>query len=117
MRRAIVIVSLALAPATLAAQDSTHRMQRGGPIDTTRIGVMSPMVVQQRLRMLGYTNVALIESARRDVRANAVKSGRQVAVRLDPHSGKVTEVPGRLERARDGLRLVRPDGSIATPPP
>jgi hypothetical protein len=108
---------LTLAPATSAAQDSTAmRRHQPGVIDTNRIGVMSPMVVQQRLRMLGYANVTLLESARRSVRANASKSGRPVAVHLDPFTGKVTEAPGRLERARDGLRLVRPDGSIATPP-
>lgn len=112
----LIGVALALAPATTAAQDTSAMRRHQGVIDTNRIGVMSPLVVQQRLTMLGYANVTLMESGRRAVRANASKSGRAVAVHLDPFTGKVTEAPGRLERARDGLRLVKPDGSIATPP-
>lgn len=112
----IAAALILLCPSLMWGQDSTHRRQRGGPIDTTRIGVMSPMVVQQRLQQLGYTNVTLVESTRVSVRANASKGGRPMAVRLDPHSGKVIAVPGRMERGRDGLRLIRPDGSIAAPP-
>jgi len=103
------LLAIAFSPTLLFAQDSTK-------IDTTRIGLMSPIVVHQRLRMLGYSNVIIIENVRAHVRANALKSGRALAVKYDPYSGKVTEVPGRLERGPRGLRLVKPDGSKVAPP-
>jgi hypothetical protein len=90
--------------------------QYGGPIDTTRIAAMSPAVAQQRLRLLGYTDVTVVENARSAVRANALKGGRALTVRLDPYSGRVLEVPGKLERTPQGVRLVRPDGAVVAPP-
>jgi hypothetical protein len=110
------LAALVLVPALVAAQDTTRHYQHGGAIDSNRIGIMTPLVVQQRLRLLGYTDVSVVESARMTVRANASKSGRIVAVRLDPHSGKVTEVSGRLERRPEGLRLIRPNGTVVAPP-
>jgi hypothetical protein len=109
-------LAIALAPALLFAQDSTMRQRGQTQIDTTRIGLMSPIVVHQRLRMLGYSNVTIVENVRAHLRANAVKSGRALAVKYDPYSGKVTEVPGRLERGPRGLRLIKPDGSAVAPP-
>jgi hypothetical protein len=107
MLRYTILLGMALtfAPALVVAQ-----------IDTNRIGVMSPTVVQQRLRLLGYTNVIVMDIARTAVQANAVKSGRTLVVRLDPHSGKVTEVLGRLERRPQGLRLIKPNGQDTAPP-
>jgi hypothetical protein len=110
------VALLLLLPAGVRAQDSTMRHQHGAAIDTNRIGVMSPAVAQQRLRLLGYTDVAVVERARTAVHANASKGGRAVAVRLDPRSGKVTEVPGRLERRPEGLRVVTPAGAAVSPP-
>ena len=107
---------LALAPALAKAQDSTMRHVHGAPIDTNRIGVMSPAVAQQRLRLLGYTNVTVVERARSAVHANASKAGRTVVVKLDPRTGKVTEVPGRLERRPEGLRVIGPTGAATVPP-
>ena len=107
-----VVAALLLAPALSSAQDAAH----GGHIDTNRIGVMSPMVAQQQLRMLGYTNVTVIDVGRAAVRANAVKGGRTLVVRLDPSSGRITEVPGRLERRPKGLRLIKPNGEVVAPP-
>lgn len=107
---------VALVPSALAAQDTAVRHRHQPEIDTTRIGVMSPIVVQQRLRLLGYSRVAIVENVRSHVRANAFRSGRAVAVKYDPHSGKTTALPGRFERTPRGLLLVRPDGSAIVPP-
>jgi hypothetical protein len=107
-----------LAPAAARAQDSTgHGMavERGGPLDTNRIAVMSPMVIQQRLRMLGYSNVRVVGSERRLVTANATKRQRAIAVRLDPYTGKVTEYQGRFERRPEGVMLRARDGNYIRP--
>lgn len=126
--RATAVLAAALTIAALAAAALAAPLRAQPPaqppghqhdttrIDTNRIAVMSPEVARQRLRLLGYTDVAVMEHGRAAVRASARKAGRAYAVRLDPYTGKVAEAPGRLERARDGLRLVRPDGAAATPP-
>ena len=111
-----LLLVIAIAPSLLLAQDSAMRHHEQSQIDTTRIGIMSPMVVQQRLRTLGYSQVTIVENIRPHVRVNAVKSGRAVAVKYDPHSGKATEVPGRFERRPSGLRVIKPDGSEVVPP-
>lgn len=108
--------AIVFVPALLSAQDTLPRHIHGGEIDSSRIGLMSPMVVQQRLRLLGYTHVSVVERGRAVVQANARKRGRAVAVRLDPRSGKVTEVPGRFERRREEIWLVRPNGRAILPP-
>ena len=123
----VLAVFASLVPAAARAQDSTlHGMtvQRGGPIDTNRIALMSPMVIQQRLKMLGYSEVQVVGSERRLVTANATKGRRAVAVRLDPNTGKVTEHKGRFVRRPEGVMLraldgkyIRPDTGFVRSPP
>jgi hypothetical protein len=105
-----------LSPAPSAAQDTTQMHQTGIEPDSNRIGVMSPMVVEQRLKMLGYTGVAIVEARPGAVLANTRKAGRALAVKLDPYTGKVVELNGRLERRRQGVRLVKPGGEVVAPP-
>jgi len=107
-----------LVPVAARAQDSTvHGMtvQRGGPIDTNRIAIMSPMVIEQRLKVLGYADVRVVGSERRIVTANATKGRRAVAVQLDPYTGKVTEHRGRFERRPEGVMLRALDGRYIRP--
>lgn len=111
-----VLSMMTLVSLPLAAQDSTRHVMAQGVIDTTRIGIMSPMVVQQRLRQLGYSQVSVVENVRTHVRANAIKAGKARAVKYDPHTGKVTDVPGRYERRANELRLIKPGGVEAVPP-
>ena len=110
------LLALVAAPSLMFAQDTTRHHRDSSAIDTTRIGIMSPMVVEQRLRTLGYSRVAIVENVRPHVRVNAVKSGRALAVKYDPHSGKTTEVPGRFVPGPRGLRVIRPDGTETVPP-
>jgi hypothetical protein len=112
-----VLLPIVAVPSVLFAQDSTMRHRDQTRIDTTRIGIMSPMVVQQRLKMLGYSQVTVVENVRLHASVNAVKAGRAVAVRYDPNSGKVTELPGRFVLRAIGLRLIKPDGAEVLPPP
>ena len=105
-----------LGPALAIAQDTAHMHQPGLSPDSNRIGVMSPMVLEQRLKMLGYTDVVVIETRRNAVLANTLKANRPVAVKLDPYTGKVVELRGKLELRRQGARLIRPDGAVVAPP-
>jgi hypothetical protein len=106
----------ALSPAPSAAQDTTRMHQPGVKPDSNRIGVMSPLVMEQRLKMLGYTDIVVVEAQQGAVLANPYKAGRALAVKLDPYTGKVVELKGRLERRRQGVRLVKPGGEVVAPP-
>ena len=117
----VVIVSiLGLTPTAARAQDSVIRhdgmtMQRSGPIDTNRIGLMSPVVIKQKFKMLGYSDVQIIGSERRLVTVNGMKTGMAVAAQLDQITGKVTEFRGRFERRPEGVMLRAPDGRYVRP--
>jgi hypothetical protein len=114
-----ILSSMAVAllwPALLHGQDSLQIHQPGVMPDTTRIGLMSPMVVQQRLRMLGHNRISVVQTERSVVYANTVKDGRRLGVRLDVFSGRLVEQPGRLELRPQGLRLIKPTGVEAPAP-
>ncbi len=112
--------TVGLTPALARAQDTIARhdgmtMQRSGPIDTNRIGLMSPVVIKQKFKMLGYSDVQIIGSERRLVTVNGMKAGKAVAVQLDPITGHVTEYKGRFERRPEGVMLRALDGRYTRP--
>ncbi len=112
--------TVGLTPALARAQDTIARhdemtMQRSGPIDTNRIGLMSPVVIKQKFKMLGYSDVQIIGSERRLVTVNGMKAGKAVAVQLDPITGHVTEYKGRFERRPEGVMLRALDGRYTKP--
>ncbi len=116
----LMVSSVGLTPAIARAQDTVPRhdgmtMQRSGPIDTNRIGLMSPVVITQRFRMLGYSDVEIVGSERRLVTVNGMKGKRAVAAQLDPITGRVTEYKGRFERRPEGVMLRAPDGKYTRP--
>ena len=116
----VMALPLTLTPASARAQDTMPRhdgmtMQRSGPIDTNRIGLMSPVVIKQKFKMLGYSDVQIIGSERRLVTVNGMKAGKAVAVQLDPITGHVTEYKGRFERRPEGVMLRALDGRYTKP--
>ena len=116
----VMTATIGLSPAFARAQDTIPRhddmtMQRSGPIDTNRIGLMSPVVIKQKFKMLGYSDVQIIGSERRLVTVNAMKAGKAVAVQLDPITGHVSEYKGRFERRPEGVMLRALDGRYTKP--
>jgi hypothetical protein len=76
---------------TIAASASSHEVVRGGPIKP-RVGQISTPVALGRLRLLGFTDVRVMDVKGSEMIAAGKLRGAATQVRVDLLRGQVTEV-------------------------